>query len=132
MNEDRYEPYRYGEPSEPEHTEPEEKENENYTTSYDYNYYQQPTPEPVKPQRRVGEKIFATVALAVLFGLIASAVFQGSNYVAEYFLYDGNKHETNNVKVDATEINTNKGSTVESDVANVAKSVMLPLFRLQT
>lgn len=130
----RYEPYQYGgqpniEPEEPKYEEPqfaepdleeEKPEEPQYAPKYDYNYSNpQNVEQPVKRERR----LLKTVALAIVFGLVASAVFQGSNLVAEYFLYDGND-KGGNMQISSTEISTNKGTTVNSDVAAVAKNVM--------
>lgn len=155
-DENRYEPYQYGKPQEPQFEEPDldkEKRNEadsreegfeqpyfeetefeertpepeSYTPRYDYSYTSQSVPpqQPVKQKNgsSVG-KLFVTVALAIVFGVFASVVFQVSNRVIDNML-GGNK--TNNHTgqiVNSTEITTGSGSTVKSDVANVAESVM--------
>ncbi len=134
MNDDyRYEPYQYGEqpniePEEPKYEEPqfaepdlEEKQEEpQYAPKYDYNYSSpQNVQQPVKKERR----LLKTIALAVVFGLVASAVFQGSNLVVNYFLL-GEEDKSVDTKITSTEISTNKGTTVKSDVAAVAKNVM--------
>lgn len=149
-DENRYEPYQYGKPQEPQFEEPdldkqeqehgfedsqfEEPEFEERTSEadpyiprYDYNY----TSQAASPQQPVKQKtgnsvgkLFITVALAIVFGVFASVVFQVSNRVIDN-MFGGNK--TNNHTgqiVNSTEITTGSGSTVKSDVANVAESVM--------
>ena len=132
-DENRYEPYQYGEPQEPQFEEPEfddsEKniEQEPYMPKYDYSYSNQPesSPEPVKDKKSgsIG-KVFATVALAIVFGVLASVVFQVSNRVINTLL--GEKATNNNAgqTVNSTEIATGSGTTVKSDVADVTASVM--------
>ena len=125
----RYEPYQYGgqpnvEPEEPKFEEPEREEPKyeepQYAPKYDYNYSKpQNVQEPIKKDRR----LLKTIALAIVFGMVASVVFQGSNLVVNYFLNDGNDRVAD-TKITSTEITTNKGTTVNSDVATVAKNVM--------
>lgn len=139
-DENRYEPYQYGKPEEPQFEEPdldEENKDEDfeertsepdpYVPRYDYSYTSQTVPpqEPVE-QKKGGSigKVFATVALAIIFGLLASAVFQVSNRVIDNIF--GGKTTNNHAgqTVNSTEIATGSGSTVKSEVANVAESVM--------
>ena len=85
---------------------------------------------PVKPKKKnnPGKKIAETIALAVVFGIIASAVFQCSNTVAEkYFrketeavqLSDGSAEQTGQTAAPSGEASTTSGS-----VAEVAESAM--------
>lgn len=148
-DENRYQPYQYGRPQEPQFEEPDlDKENdetvdepqfaesefeqktpdrEEYAPRYDYSYTSQSVPpqEPDKPKKggSIG-KLFATVALAIVFGLLASVVFQVSNRVIDNIF--GQKATNNHAgqTVNSTEIATGSGSTVKSDVADVTASVM--------
>ena len=85
---------------------------------------------PVKPKKKnnPGKKIAETIALAVVFGITASAVFQCSNTVAEkYFrketeavqLSDGSAEQTGQTAAPSGEASTTSGS-----VAEVAESAM--------
>ena len=85
---------------------------------------------PVKPKKKnnPGKKIAETIALAVVFGITASAVFQCSNTVAEkYFrketeavqLSDGSAEQTGQTAAPSGEASTTAGS-----VAEVAESAM--------
>jgi len=157
-DENRYEPYQYGKPQEPQFeesdldevkneeanaqesrndeplfAEPEFEEEAKYTEQesymprYDYSYTGQSVPPqtPINDKKRspIG-KVFATVALAILFGVLASAVFQVSNRVINNFF--GASANQNHVgqTVNSTQIATGSGTTVNSDVADVTDSVM--------
>lgn len=137
-DENRYEPYQYGQPQEPQFEEPEfeepefeeeskHTEQEPYMPRYDYSYTSQSVPpqEPIKEKKKspIG-KVFATVALAIVFGVLASVVFQASNRVIDNF-FGGtvNKNNTGQT-VNSTQIATGSGTTVNSDVADVTESVM--------
>ena len=157
-DENRYQPYQYGRPQEPEFDEPEfedvnsgeteskdsrydepsfaepnfteesqQTEQEPYAPRYDYSYTSQSvSPQEPTKERKVGTigKVFVTVALAIVFGLMASVVFQVSNRVIDNFF--GEKKDKNNSGqvVHSTEIATNSGSTVNSNIADVTDSVM--------
>ena len=131
-DENRYEPYQYGAPQEPQFEEPDldnVTNEEAYTQEprYDYNYTGQTVPpqEPVT-KKKIGSigKVFATVALAILFGVLASVVFQVSNRVINEF-FGGNANQNNNGQtVNSTQIASGSGTTVKSDVADVTESVM--------
>ena len=116
-DENRYEPYQYGKPQEPQFEEPDldrvnnedadtqesrydepqfaesefqeeirQEEQESNIPRYDYSYTGQSVPpqEPMNAKKGVSiGKVFATVALAILFGLLASVVFQVSNRVID-------------------------------------------------
>ncbi len=157
-DENRYVPYQYGQPQEPqfeepdldeesydevEHQEPEfsqpqfeeaefqettsEAETYTHTPRYDYSYTTQTPPQQeVTKTKKTGSigRVFATVALAIVFGILASVVFQVSNRVIDKFF---GEHTTNNQSgqtVNSTEILTGSGSTVQSDIAVVTESVM--------
>lgn len=143
MSEDRYQPYQYGMPEEPQFEEPDldvEVEEEapvqhDETTDsiprYDYNYsYSQPTGSSTQPldntHKRGGcLKVFGVIVLAILFGVVASAVFQGTNRIINGIF--GEVEETTTEKkeeIGTTQIVTGSGTTVESDIADVAENVM--------
>ena len=148
-DENRYEPYQYGKPQEPQFAEPDlDQENEErfdepqfaepefeqktseqgaYAPRYDYSYTSQSVPpqEPEKPKKdgSIG-KLFATVALAIVFGLLASVVFQVSNRVIDNIFGQKATNNHSGQTVNSTEIATGSGSTVKSDVADVTASVM--------
>lgn len=102
-----------------------------------YNAYQFTAPESKKPKRSgkklngQGRKFGTVVATAVVFGLVASAVFQGTNYVGSKLNPQGKK----SVQVQSTQtISQNKSSDSEesvsgstegtSSVSQVAKNAM--------
>ena len=102
-----------------------------------YNAYQFTDPESKKPNRSgkklngQGRKFGTVVATAVVFGLVASAVFQGTNYVGSKLNPQGKK----SVQVQSTQtISQNKSSDSEesvsgstegtSSVSQVAKNAM--------
>lgn len=102
-----------------------------------YNAYQFTAPESKKPNRSgkklngQGKKFGTVVATAVVFGLVASAVFQGTNYVGSKL----NPQEKKSVQVQSTQtISQNKSSDSEesasanaegtSSVSQVAKNAM--------
>ena len=85
-----------------------------------YNAYQFTAPESKKPNRSgkklngQGRKFGTVVATAVVFGLVASAVFQGTNYVGSKLNPQGKK----SVQVQSTQtISLNKSSDSEESVS---------------
>lgn len=154
MSEDRYEPYQYGEPEEPQFAEPdlldelakndqgdsevEEKAMESEEAKseqgsptvpkYDYSSYEtQQTERPSQnPNSKGGFKTLKVIGLAVLFGVVASAVFSGSNYLFEHYLGGSStkKHSEGQQEIDATTIVEGTGTSVESNIADVADGVM--------
>lgn len=148
-DENRYQPYQYGASQEPQFEEPDldkEKDErfdepqfaeseyeqrtsqqEAYSPRYDYSYTSQSVPpqEPEKPKKggSVG-KLFTTVALAIVFGLLASVVFQVSNRVIDNIFGQKATNNHSGQIVNSTEISTGSGSTVKSDIADVTDSVM--------
>jgi len=126
----RYEPYQYGAPEEQPVTEPieepiEEKKTEpqeEFAPKYDYNYT---PPQPEKRNPGNSGKVLGIIALAVAFGVIAALVFQGTNSLfTKLMKNDDTKNVVSGGSLDSTEISTNKGSSVQSDVADVAEEVM--------
>ena len=89
-----------------------------------YNAYQFTAPESKKPNRSgkklngQGRKFGTVVATAVVFGLVASAVFQGTNYVGSKLNPQGKK----SVQVQSTQtISQNKSSDSEESVSGSTK-----------
>lgn len=134
MSEDRYQPYQYGMPEEPEFEEPELEQEQEQTSSvpkYDYNYsYSQPTNNMSQPPRNTKNnsgcfKVFGVILLAILFGVVASVIFQGTNRIINGIF--GEMEETPSQKkeeIGSTQIVTGSGTAVESDIADVVESVM--------
>ena len=98
---------------------------------YDYNYsYNQSTNEPTqlsKDNRPRGGclKVFGVIALAIVFGVIASVVFQGTNRIINGMFGEGDIITTEKKEeIGTTQIVTGSGTTVQSDIADVAESVM--------
>ena len=144
-DDNRYEPYQYGKPQEPQFQEPnedavkfeEEKINEepkveetsetpNFTMPR-YNF-EQPTPAPQPPKKGNGIGIFGkivlTVCLAVLFGAIASATFQFSNRFLNGLFGENEVKNNTGTQISSTQIATGSGEAISSDVADVTENVM--------
>ena len=141
-NEYNYEPYNYGSnphPEEPEHEEVKEEVKEEVqpeeivsdsTYAYKYNnYYEYTTsepvqkPEPTKKKKKGGfKKFLSVVAVAIVFGLVASGVFLGSVKVFGSFLgIDlAKEHEV----LDNTQIFMSAGESPKSDIADVVENVL--------
>ncbi len=157
MSEDRYEPYQYGEPEEPQFAEPDlldelEKHNQEENTSveehaesvepkqdegkqsvprYDYSSYettqnQQTSRQPQNQNSNGGFKALKVMGLAILFGVVASAVFSGSNYLFERYIggTSNKNHSEGKQEIDSTTIVEGTGTSVESNIADVAEGVM--------
>lgn len=95
--------------------------------TYDYSYSQtQETSRNDKPQKKGGciLKALACIALAVVFGVVASVVFQTTNRVFDAYFGETKESSTSNDSIGSTQIATGSGTTVVSDVADVAESVM--------
>ena len=112
MNDNNYEPYQYGNY----HTEQEQKETDNFS---DYHYEEPKSTEP--PKKKKGHKWLTCIAMAIVFGLVSGGIFVGVN-VASTAILGLNTH--NVTKVETTEVKTTTGTTVLSDVADVAEGVM--------
>ena len=144
-DDNRYEPYQYGKPQEPQFQEPnedavkfeEEKINEepkveetsetpNFTMPR-YNF-EQPTPAPQPPKKGNGIGIFGkivlTVCLAVLFGAIASATFEFSNRFLNGLFGENEVKNNTGTQISSTQIATGSGEAISSDVADVTENVM--------
>ena len=113
MNNDyNYEAYQYG------NTENKEPEGQVNFTMYDPP--QEPQVEPSKPKKKAWKKWLRCVAMAVVFGLVASAVFQVSNRVVDGYFGTSTSHKN----AEATTIVKGDGESVVTDVSTVAKNVM--------
>ncbi len=69
-------------------------------------------------------KVVTTLFLAIIFGVMASVVFQVSNRVFSNIFGETADGSSSGQSVNSTQISTGNGTTVDSDVANVADSVM--------
>lgn len=150
-DENKYEPYQYGMPEEPEGQETSkniehgeensvEHSEENSVVETPYYFYDevkqasQPDEEAPKKKMKLGVKIAIILGIAIVFGAISAVVFQGTNFILErYFgenakgaLKDSVEREDNSTgaTLGKTEIIANEGTTVESQVADVAENVM--------
>jgi len=86
-------------------------------STYSYSYVKQDP--PVKPKK--AKKWILTISLAVVFGLVASIIFQASNFLVGN-LFGNNSREPG--KIVSTTQSTNKGKKELTDVAQVAANVM--------
>ena len=111
-NDYNYEAYQYG------NTENKEPEGQVNFTMYDPP--QEPQVEPSKPKKKAWKKWVRCVAMAAVFGLVASAVFQVSNRVVDGYFGTSTSHKN----AEATTIVKGDGESVVTDVSTVAKNVM--------
>lgn len=81
--------------------------------------------EPKKKKRNGAPKWVKVASLALVFGVVASAAFQATNVVGNKLLGTG---ETGTAKqtttTNSTALTTSSGSTVSSDVADIAANAM--------
>ena len=91
----------------------------NYSGGGSYNYYQQ---EPPKPKKKFPKKLIAIVLSAVIFGVVAGCVFQGTNYLIGKITGSGSSNE--NVKTVSNAQLTTANSTVTSDVSKIVDNSM--------
>ena len=96
---------------EPEH---ESQEETSYEPQYEAQY------EVPKPKKKAWKKWVCCVAMAVVFGLVASAVFQVSNRIIDGYFGTSTSHK----QASATTIVKGDGESVVTDVSLVAKNVM--------
>ncbi len=116
MNDDfNYEAYQYGHTENAERTEPEGQVN--FTM---YEPVHETPVESSKPKKKGWKKWVRCIAMAVVFGLVASAVFQVSNRVIDGYFGTSTSHKT----AEATAIVKGDGESVVTDVALVAENVM--------
>ena len=111
-NDFNYEAYQYG------NTQNNESEGQVNFTMYEPN----PEPQYEAPKKKRGgwKKWVRCVALAVVFGLVASTVFQVSNRVIDGYFGSSTSHKN----AEATTIVKGDGEAVVTDVSLVAKNVM--------
>ena len=79
------------------------------------------------PKKKSGVwKVLVVIAIAVLLGLVATVTFFGAKYAIDHILkMDTQKIEnTDNTQIGKTELDTESGVSVVSDVADVAEAVM--------
>lgn len=116
---------------EPQFAEPDLEQEEHSAPHYDYHYYDSQdscqTADNQSNEKKPGGcmKVFGVIAIAILFGVVASVVFQGTNRIinglfGETVQSDSQKKED----IGTTQIVTGSGSQVESAIADVAESVM--------
>ncbi len=91
------------------------------SATYDYSYVN-PTPAPKKKKKSNAWKKWALcVSMAVVFGLVASAVFQTSNFIVRKATGVG---KTPIKSIDTTIVKTDNSDKKLTDVAEVAANVM--------
>ena len=137
-----YKPYQYGSTPELEHNEDDAAEqpaeSQEYTETsanseqsipkYDYSYNAQYAQSGghknvnSSQRRSGGTRLIAIIALAVVFGVVSSVVFQGTNYVIENYWGLGGKDA--HTPLGTTQIATGNGESPPSDIADVAENVM--------
>ena len=93
--------------------------NNDYSGGGTYNYYQQ---EPPKPKKKFPKKLLAVVLSAVIFGVVAGCVFQGTNYLIGRITGSGSAKES--VKTVSNAQLTTANSTVTSDVSKIVDASM--------
>lgn len=70
-----------------------------------------------------GKTLIKTICIALVFGIVASVSFQGSNLIAGKFF--GTSKSSKEVKeVGSTKLTTNSSSTAKSDVVQIAENAM--------
>lgn len=97
-------------------------QNENITYSYSY---VNPTPQPKEKKKsknsKTWEKWVLCVSMAIVFGLVASTVFQTSNFIVKKIT---GAEENSNKSVSTTVTKGNSSDKALTDVAEVASNVM--------
>ena len=91
---------------------------------YSYSYVKQEQPVKSKKTKKKsgnGKKWVLSISLAIVFGIVASVVFQASNFVIGGFFGNGSREPGKMVTTTQT---TNKGNKELTDVAQVAANVM--------
>ena len=78
-------------------------------------------PKKEKKKRGGAKKWILCVSMAIVFGVVASVVFQASNYFLDGIF---EKEDNSGKKVSTTQISSSTGSEVNSDIAAVAENVM--------
>lgn len=120
--------------AEPSYTEQQTKEEPKVQPAprYDYSssYSQQTSQTTQQPKNSNNNKgmlkVLGIIGLAVVFGVVASVVFKGTNYIIDSFGGDTAKGNNTSItqEVDTTRVATSTGATAESNIADVAEGVM--------
>lgn len=136
-NEYNYDAYQYGNTSSQNSNEGDTSQNKDYIdvnfvmrdsekedSGEDANSYKKEKPEnhrDVKKKPNTGKKWLLCISMAIVFGLVASVVFQASNRVIDGIF---GKTASEEKAVNTTQISTSSDAVVNSDIANVAANVM--------
>ena len=129
-NEHFYDSYQYGDTSNREENNVAREENASSREENTYEYsgvnfvMKDPVVEeqtPKKKKQRKGKKWVLCVSMAIVFGIVASIVFQASNFLIESIT---GKNPDSNKTVLSTQITTGNSSEIDSDIAKVAENVM--------
>lgn len=91
---------------------------------YSYSYVKQEQPVKSKKTKKksgTGKKWVLSISLAIVFGIVASVVFQASNFIIGGFFGNGSREPGKMVTTTQT---TNNGNKELTDVAQVAANVM--------
>lgn len=129
-NENFYDSYQYGNTSNREENNVAREENASSREENTYEYsgvnfvMKDPVVEeqtPKKKKQRKGKKWVLCVSMAIVFGIVASIVFQASNFLIESIT---GKNPDSNKTVLSTQITTGNSSEIDSDIAKVAENVM--------
>lgn len=129
-NEHFYNSYQYGNTSNREENDVAREENASSREENAYEYsgvnfvMKDPVVEeqtPKKKKQRKGKKWVLCVSMAIVFGIVASIVFQASNFLIESIT---GKNPDSNKTVLSTQITTGNSSEIDSDIAKVTENVM--------
>lgn len=129
-NEHFYDSYQYGNTSNREENNVAREENASSREENTYEYsgvnfvMKDPVVEeqtPKKKKQRKGKKWVLCVSMAIVFGIVASIVFQASNFLIESIT---GKNPDSNKTVLSTQITTGNSSEIDSDIAKVTENVM--------
>ena len=129
-NENFYDSYQYGNTSNREENDVAREENASSREENTYEYrgvnfvMKDPVVEeqtPKKKKQRKEKKWVLCVSMAIVFGIVASIVFQASNFLIESIT---GKNPDSNKTVLSTQITTGNSSEIDSDIAKVAENVM--------
>ena len=112
-------------------TQQKETEPANSMPKYDYNYsYTQSSngaPQSSNDHKGRGGclKVFGVIAFAILFGVVASVVFQGTNRIINGLFGEITQDdEKEKEEVSSTQVVTSSGASVQSNIADIAEGVM--------
>lgn len=87
----------------------------------EYEYKEPEITEQKKPKKR--RRWLSCISLAIVFGIVSSIAFQGSNYVMDRYLGLEEEKEEDK-KVSVTQVSTGNSEVTQSDIADVAENVM--------